>query len=78
MTATQPALPPGRVIHFSHANGYGVEPCPGCGNGLKPGQPRTTQEGVWRVWHTGCWTRHNACPFCDQIHSETSAGECLL
>lgn len=51
-----PVTATGDPIFIKSVNGYGVEPCPGCGGQLKPGQGRVTVPGIWRVWHVECFT----------------------
>jgi hypothetical protein len=44
----------GRVLAYT-GEGWGVEPCPGCGEVPGPGEQRVTVSGVWRPWHAACW-----------------------
>lgn len=45
----------GRVFKWTDGKGYGVEPCPGCDEQLRPGDARVCQSGEWRVYHEFCW-----------------------
>lgn len=54
--------------------GYGVEPCPGCGDPLEPGQTRLVRPGEWRPYHELCMD----CEHCDESHPLPHDGSCLL
>lgn len=58
------------------AQGFGTDPCPGCGEPLTPGQKRTTVPGVWMPWHAVCFEAPaKRCACCGENHAD---GSCLL
>lgn len=77
MTAkpNQPA-PTGDPVYYT-GTGYGVEPCPGCGGPLEPGQERVTEPGVWRPHHADCLGA-SPCTYCEVVHPLPHDGSCLL
>jgi hypothetical protein len=62
------------------AKGYGVDPCPGCGEKPQPDQPRTVVPGEWVPWHALCFDIKDEllCDWCDEMHAPPHDGTCLL
>ena len=69
----------GQPIYFV-GDGYGVEPCPGCGGQTRPGDVRATVPGVWYSWHKACYdnAQKGTCPVCRTEHEPPYGGMCLI
>lgn len=68
--------PDGSIIYLG--TGYGSEPCPTCGEQLKPGQRRQVDPTEWRPHHTDCWGPEFECDWCEERHPPPHDGKCLL
>lgn len=71
--------PTGAPIVIKNVTGYGVEPCPGCGQKPQPGEVRLTVPGIWLVWHRDCYDpAATDCEWCGNQHIAPFDGRCLI
>lgn len=75
----------GEPIYYDLPFGFGVTPCPGCGE--KPSAPArlVTVPGEWLPWHESCFNPDpdarrvlKPCEWCGRAHTTPHDGSCLL